>query len=77
MEIDKEHIRNCLLFEFDKGSNAATADRNIRQVYGEDAVDDSTCRRGFENSETETEAVKINHGLNVHQCLPKKILTKI
>ena len=31
---------------------------------------------GFENLETETEVVKINHGMNVHQCFPKRISTK-
>ena len=31
---------------------------------------------GFENLETETEAVNINHGMNVHQCFPKRISTK-
>jgi len=40
-------------------------------VYGEDAVDDS-----FENSGMETKAMKSNHGLDVHQCFPKRISTK-
>ena len=36
-----------LLYEYDKGVTAAAAGRSIRQVYGDDAVDDSTCRRWF------------------------------
>ena len=47
MESEKEHIKHCLLYEFDKKSTAATACRNVCQVYGEDAIDESTCRRWF------------------------------
>ena len=58
MESEKEHIRYCLLYEFDKKSTAAAACRNVCQVYGEDAVDESTCRRWFVNLGKETEAAK-------------------
>ncbi|XP_035223177.1 histone-lysine N-methyltransferase SETMAR-like [Stegodyphus dumicola] len=47
MESEEEHIKHCLLYEFDKKSTAAAACRNVYQVYGEDAVDESTCRRWF------------------------------
>ncbi|KAF8769841.1 Histone-lysine N-methyltransferase SETMAR like protein [Argiope bruennichi] len=45
--MEKEHIRHCLLYEFDKKSTAAAAGCNICQVYEEDAIDESTCRRWF------------------------------
>ncbi|XP_055932781.1 histone-lysine N-methyltransferase SETMAR-like [Argiope bruennichi] len=47
MECEKEHIRHCLLYEFDKKSTAAAAHHNLCQVYGEDTIDESTCRRWF------------------------------
>jgi [histone H3]-lysine36 N-dimethyltransferase SETMAR len=47
MASEKEHVRHCLLYEFDKSSTAAAACRNVRQVYGDDAIDESTCRRWF------------------------------
>ncbi len=36
-----------MLYEFDRGSTAAEATRNIHAAYGEEAVDSSTCRRWF------------------------------
>jgi histone-lysine N-methyltransferase SETMAR len=36
-----------MLYEFDLDSTAAEATRNICAVYGEEAVDSSTCRRWF------------------------------
>jgi len=47
METDTEQIRHFLFSDFDKGSNEAAACHNIQQVYGEDTVNDSTCRRWF------------------------------
>ena len=47
MDTDQEYIRHCLLFKFDKGSNTAAPCHNIWQLYGEDAVDDSTRCRWF------------------------------
>ncbi|CAF4098487.1 unnamed protein product, partial [Rotaria sp. Silwood1] len=36
-----------MLYEFDLGSTAAEATRNIHAAYGEEAVDSLTCRRWF------------------------------
>ncbi|XP_035215054.1 histone-lysine N-methyltransferase SETMAR-like [Stegodyphus dumicola] len=45
MESEKEHIRHCLVYEFE--SMEAAACRSVCQVYEEDAVDESSCRPWF------------------------------
>jgi hypothetical protein len=37
-----EHFRHLLLYEFNRGSKAEEAARNICAVYGEDSVDART-----------------------------------
>ena len=44
---EKEHFRHLLLFYFNRDVSAAEAARNIREVYGEDAMGDSTSRKWF------------------------------
>ena len=43
----KDHIRNVLLYEFHKGVNARTATKSIQRVYGNDVVNERSCRRWF------------------------------
>ncbi|GFW52680.1 hypothetical protein TNCV_2392601 [Trichonephila clavipes] len=47
MKAEKEHVRHCLLYEFDKKSTGATACHNIYLVYRDDAIEEITCRRWF------------------------------
>ena len=38
---------SILIFEFNRGANAAEADRNICAVYGNNAIGESTARKWF------------------------------
>lgn len=52
MQLDKMHIRHCLLFLFHCGKSAADSNRSICQVYGNDAVSARTCRGWFRKFES-------------------------
>lgn len=43
----KEHIRHVLLFEFHKGNTASSAAKTLKDTYGNDVVNEKTCRRWF------------------------------
>ena len=43
-----EHFRHILLFYFRKGKNAAQAAKNLRDVYGEEALKNKQCRNWFD-----------------------------
>ena len=47
MEVPKNHLRHVMLYEFKKGNSAAETARNIHSVYGEECVNERTCRRWF------------------------------
>ncbi|GFU27249.1 histone-lysine N-methyltransferase SETMAR [Trichonephila clavipes] len=47
MESENEHVKHCLLYEFDKQSLVAAACRNVCHIYEEDAMDGSTGHRWF------------------------------
>ena len=42
-----EHFQHILPFEFNRGAKAAEAARNICSEYGDNAIGESTARKGF------------------------------
>jgi hypothetical protein len=42
-----EHFRHLLLYEFNRGSKAAEAARNICAIYGEDSIAETTVQKWF------------------------------
>jgi hypothetical protein len=42
-----EHLRHLLLYEFNRGSKAAEAARNVCAVYGEDSITETTAQKWF------------------------------
>jgi histone-lysine N-methyltransferase SETMAR len=47
MDDQNIHLRHCMLYEFNRGSAASAATRNICAAYSDGAVDDSMCYRWF------------------------------
>ncbi|KAM3173204.1 hypothetical protein ACTXT7_012972 [Hymenolepis weldensis] len=41
----KEHIRHILLFEFHKGNTTSSVAKTLKDTYGNDFVNEKTCRR--------------------------------
>ncbi|VUZ43601.1 unnamed protein product [Hymenolepis diminuta] len=44
---NKEHIRGILLFEFHQGNTARSAAKALNDTYGNDIVNEKTCRKWF------------------------------
>lgn len=47
MSVDKVHLRHCLLYEFQKGSQASVACKNLCDTLGSEVVNVRTCQRWF------------------------------
>ncbi|XP_013793860.1 histone-lysine N-methyltransferase SETMAR-like [Limulus polyphemus] len=47
MEVSKEHLRHIMRYEFKKRNSAAKTTRNIHSAYGEECLNEKTCRRWF------------------------------
>ena len=47
MGYKNEHFRHILLFYFRKGKNVAQAAKQLRDVYGEEALKDRQCQNWF------------------------------
>ncbi|VUZ41817.1 unnamed protein product [Hymenolepis diminuta] len=45
--LNKEHIRHILLFQFHKGNTASSAAKTLKDTYGNDVMNEKTCRRWF------------------------------
>lgn len=47
MDQEKQHIRHCILYAFNRGLSGAAAAREICDTYGGQATTESTCNRWF------------------------------
>ncbi|GFW15072.1 histone-lysine N-methyltransferase SETMAR [Trichonephila clavipes] len=50
MEVPKELVRGCLLYDFKVGLSAAASNRRICQAFGDSAVNKRTPRNWFKKS---------------------------
>ncbi|GFY48374.1 histone-lysine N-methyltransferase SETMAR [Trichonephila inaurata madagascariensis] len=48
MDVSKELVRDCLLYDFKVGLSAAASSRRIGQAFGSSAVNERTARNWFQ-----------------------------
>lgn len=53
MNYEKEHIRHCILYEFQKKNSATEATRNLQEVFGKETVKDRTVRIWYKKFKNE------------------------
>ena len=46
-KIPKEHLRHIMLYEFNRGLRAADTAKKIQETYGDDVINERSCRRWF------------------------------
>ncbi|GFW84946.1 histone-lysine N-methyltransferase SETMAR [Trichonephila clavipes] len=52
MPVDEVHLRHCILYELQKGSNASVACKSLCAVFGKDIVNVRTCQGWFSKFHT-------------------------
>ena len=48
MSYEKVRLRHCILYEYQQDRDSTEATQNLKNVFGEDAVCDRTCRIWYE-----------------------------
>ena len=77
-QVDKlKHFRHILLFEFSRGAKAAEAARNIRAMYGDNAIGESMARKYFLILRRIVLTLVILHVQDDLRCLTKIVYTLI
>ena len=74
MDSEKFHIRVVMLFFFRKGENASKTCKNICEVYGDDAIGESTVQRWFVQFKTGNFSLEDKHRSGRPPELDKDVL---